>query len=84
VAPFAQECVTQQMLETFTSVGAESFDLTITTCAGEKVEFRRGLALESLLRRLRGGLARCRVAALLLASVNPNQAAPSCILGAGP
>jgi hypothetical protein len=44
----------QQMLETFVSVGAESFDLTITTCAGEKVEFRRSVPLDSLLRRLRG------------------------------
>jgi hypothetical protein len=44
----------QQMLVAFGSVGAESFDLTITTLAGEKIEFRRGLPVDSLLRRLRG------------------------------
>lgn len=43
-----------RMLETFASVGAESFDLTITTLTGEKVEFRRGLPIDSLLRRLHG------------------------------
>ncbi len=44
----------QRMLEAFQSVGAESFDLTVTTITGDKVEFRRGLQLENLLRRLRG------------------------------
>ena len=44
----------RQMLEAFQSVGAESFDLTVTNLAGEKLEFRRNLALESLLGRLRG------------------------------
>jgi hypothetical protein len=44
----------QQMLETFVSVGAESFDLTIKTLTDEKVEYRRNVPLDSLLRRLRG------------------------------
>ena len=44
----------RQMLEAFQSVGADSFDLTITTLTGDKIEFRRGVPPESLLRRLRG------------------------------
>lgn len=44
----------RQMLEAFQSVGAESFDLTITNLAGQKLEFRRGVLIESLLGRLRG------------------------------
>jgi hypothetical protein len=44
----------QQMLEAFQSVGAESFDLTVTTLTGDKIEFRRDLPLDRLLRRLRG------------------------------
>jgi len=44
----------QRMLEAFQSVGAESFDLTITNLMGEKLEFRHGLPLEGLLGRLCG------------------------------
>jgi hypothetical protein len=44
----------RQMLEAFQSLGADSFDLTITTLTGDKIEFRRDVPLESLLRRLRG------------------------------
>jgi hypothetical protein len=44
----------QQMLAAFQSVGAENFDLTITTLTEEKIEFRRNVPLESLLRRLHG------------------------------
>jgi RepB DNA-primase from phage plasmid len=43
-----------QMLEAFQSVGAASFDLTLTNLRGEKLGFRRRLALENLLHRLRG------------------------------
>jgi hypothetical protein len=44
----------RQMLEAFQSVGAESFDLTVTTLGGDKVEFRRAVPIESLSRRLQG------------------------------
>ena len=37
-----------RMLETFATVGAHSFDLTLTTRAGEKVRFQRAVALEPL------------------------------------
>jgi hypothetical protein len=42
------------MLKAFTDVGAETFDLTITTRTGEKSGFRRLLTTTRLLRVLRG------------------------------
>jgi hypothetical protein len=40
------------MLDLFASVGATSFDVTLTTRAGDKVWFRRGVSLTNLRRRL--------------------------------
>ena len=40
------------MLDAFTSAGAERFDLTVTSRAGEKLRFRRGLAATELRRLL--------------------------------
>ncbi len=47
----------RRMLEAFASVEAETFDLTTTTRAGEKAEFRRLLTSSRLSRMLRGLLA---------------------------
>jgi hypothetical protein len=38
----------RDMLETFASVGADAFDLTVTTRHGEKVRFRRSVSLADL------------------------------------
>ena len=46
--------VAQRMVEAFTSVGVTTFDLTLTTAAGEKAEFRRALTTMRLLRALQG------------------------------
>ncbi len=40
------------MLDTFASVGAETFDLTLTTLQGEKIRFRRAVPLNKLRRAL--------------------------------
>jgi hypothetical protein len=40
--------VARRMLEAFASVGVKTFDLTLTTRAGEKADFRRGLTGERL------------------------------------
>ena len=40
------------MLDTFASVGATRFDVTITTAAGDKESFERGVSLTSLARTL--------------------------------
>ena len=53
----------RQMLNTFASVGADRFDLTLTTAAGDKVSFHRGVPLAELARTLPDLLdaaARCR------------------------
>ena len=42
----------QRMLDIFASVGATRFDVTSTTCAGEKEWFRRGVNLSDLQRLL--------------------------------
>jgi hypothetical protein len=42
----------QQMLDTFASVGATGFDVTRTTCAGDKEWFRRNVPLAELARML--------------------------------
>ena len=47
----------RRMLEAFASVGVKTFDLTLTTRAGEKAEFRRSLTEEHLLRVFSGLLA---------------------------
>ncbi len=52
----------RRLLEAFTSVGAETFDLTTTTRAGEKVEFRRLLTTARLSRILGGLLAAAETA----------------------
>ena len=46
----------QTMLDSFASVGATHFDLTWTTCAGEKEYFRRNVSLAELARTLPGML----------------------------
>ena len=40
------------MLDAFASVGATRFDVTWTTCAGEKEWFRRGMSFDDLGRNL--------------------------------
>ena len=40
------------MLDAFASVGATRFDVTWTTCAGEKEWFRRGMSFYDLARNL--------------------------------
>ena len=40
------------MLEAFASVGAAKFDLTLTTCQGEKESFRRAVPIERLRRTM--------------------------------
>ena len=40
------------MLDAFASVGATRFDVTWTTCAGEKEWFRRGMSFDDLARNL--------------------------------
>jgi hypothetical protein len=42
----------RNMLEAFASVGAKTFDVTITSLHGDKIQFRKGTSLESLLRVL--------------------------------
>ena len=42
----------QAMLDAFASVGASQFDLTITSRSGEKVSFRRGVALAEIVHTL--------------------------------
>jgi hypothetical protein len=42
----------RRMLDTFASVGATRFDVTITTAAGDKARFERGVSLSSLARTL--------------------------------
>jgi len=42
----------RSMLDTFASVGATRFDVTITNAAGDKESFERGVSLSSLLRTL--------------------------------
>ena len=49
--------IARLMLQAFASVGAKSFDLTLTTSASEKASFRRSLSAPRLLRELRGLLA---------------------------
>jgi len=48
-----------EMLDAFSSVGANAFDLTITSENGEKVSFRRGVRGQELRRGLPDLLARC-------------------------
>lgn len=48
------------MLDGFASVGAKAFDLTITSEAGEKVSFRRGMGVQELRQSLPDLLTRCR------------------------
>jgi RepB DNA-primase N-terminal domain len=42
----------RRMLDTFASVGATAFDVTITTCAGDKDWFKRKVSLANLARTL--------------------------------
>lgn len=49
--------VARRMLEAFASVRVKTYDLTLTTCAGEKADFRRLLTGDRLLRTLSGLLA---------------------------
>jgi hypothetical protein len=44
------------MLEAFASVGAKTFDLTLTTLQGEKIRFRKNQPVDSLLRAMPGQL----------------------------
>jgi hypothetical protein len=42
----------RNMLEAFASVGAETFDVTVTSLQGDKIQFRKGTSFESLIRVL--------------------------------
>src|SRR3954453_19475570 len=50
----AAHAAARNMIDTFGSVGATRFDVTLTTAAGEKDSFRRGMSLSDLARTLPG------------------------------
>ena len=50
----AAHIAAHDMIDTFRSVGATRFDVTLTTAAGEKDSFRRGVSLSDLTRTLPG------------------------------
>src|SRR4051794_39413823 len=52
----AAHTAARNMIGTFGSVGATRFDVTLTTAAGEKDSFRRGISLSNLVRTLPGML----------------------------
>src|SRR3954470_14209152 len=52
----AAHAAARNMIDTFGSVGATRFDVTLTTAAGEKDSFRRSVPLSDLKRTLPGML----------------------------